>query len=81
MEALAEDAEAASEAVALAEAALEDTAEAVDLAADLARAVLEDRIIIPHIITILTDISGVPAGAGVGDRGVGITVPAAVREV
>lgn len=68
---------AASEAAALAEAASADIAVAVDLAEDRAPAALADRIIIP-IITIPTDISGVPVGAGVGDPDAVITAPADV---
>ncbi len=78
VEALAAVAQAAaSEAAALAEAVSADIAVAVDLAGDLVRVDLADRIIHP-IITVLTDISGAPVGAGAGDRDVGITVPADV---
>lgn len=66
-------AEAASEEAA--EALAEAVALEVDSAADIAAADSADLITIPHIITILTVISGVPAGAGVGDADV-ITVPA-----
>lgn len=76
-------AEAAVVAVLAVEAASEEAAEAlaeavaleVDSAADIAAADSADLITIPHIITILTVISGAPAGVGVGDADV-ITVPA-----
>ena len=63
----------------MAEALAEAVALEVDSAADIAAADSADLITIPRIITILTVISGVPAGvgAGVGDADV-ITVPADV---
>jgi len=77
VEALEAVAEAASEAVALAEAASADIAVAVALAEDPVPADLADLIIIPHIITIPTDISGAPVGvgAGGGDPDAVITAP------
>ena len=65
-------AEAASEA---AEASAEAVALEVDSAADIAAADSADLITIPRIITILTVISGVPAGVGAGDADA-TTVPA-----
>ena len=70
-------AEAASEEAA--EASAEAVALEVDSAADIAAADSADLITIPRIITILTVISGVPAGAGVGVRDA-IMVPVAVSE-
>lgn len=68
-----EAAEAASEEAA--EASAEAVALEVDSAADIAAADSADLITIPHIITILTVISGAPDGVGAGDVDA-TTVPA-----